>query len=227
MKKNKSIYTIIVAGGQGMRMGSSIPKQFLELNGKPILYYTISAFLSAVTDIHIVLVLPEQYISCAQTLIQAFEKKNDVAIINGGNTRYNSVKKGLALVPKNALVMVHDGVRPLVSKALILRCLDMAEEKGNAIPVVSIVDSMRMLSHDFSIPVDRSKMRIVQTPQTFESAILHLAFEQEYREEFTDEASVVESLGEKVYLVEGERNNIKITTPEDLIIASALMDNRL
>lgn len=215
---------MIVAGGQGTRMGMALPKQFLQLGGKPILYHTVASFARALPQAHIILVLPEQDISKLQMILEHFTDRIDMTVVTGGSTRFDSVKRGLQHIPKDSIILVHDGVRPFVSDALIHRCIHAALEHGAAIPSLPVVDSVRMLGHDdqFS-PVDRNKLRIVQTPQVFRGDILLPAFEQDYHIDFTDEATVVESLQHKVWLVEGERNNIKITTPEDLHLAESII----
>jgi 2-C-methyl-D-erythritol 4-phosphate cytidylyltransferase len=218
-----SAVAVIVAGGQGTRMGTAVPKQFLDLDGKPVLHHTIAAFLAAVPHVHIVLVLPAHQISYAQMVLQSFPERIDLTIVAGGDTRFQSVKNGLVGIPNDAIVFVQDGVRPLVSPSLIKACYAQALEKGSAIPAIPVTDSMRIVKDGGSEPVDRSLLRIVQTPQTFKASILLPAMEQSYQESFTDEASVVEAFGQQVYLIEGERSNIKITTPEDLLIAEALM----
>lgn len=217
------VYAVIVAGGQGTRMGTAVPKQFLELNGKPVLYHTIQAFRRAFEDIHIVLVLPPHQISYAQMVLQAFPERIDVTLVSGGETRFHSVQNGLEGIPDDAIVMVHDGVRPLVSTALIKRCCGQAMEKGSAVPAIAATDSMRILEGDRSTPLERNNIRLIQTPQTFKASILLPAMRQAYQECFTDEATVVEQFGEAIFLIEGEKHNIKITTPEDLTIAEALM----
>ena len=223
-KKEK--YAIIVAGGKGVRMGTALPKQFLPLLDKPLLSHTIAAFLDAFPDIHIVLVLPHEQLSYAQMVLQAFPERIDLTIMAGGITRYHSVQNGLKAVAENSIVFVHDGVRPLVTTDLIKRCFEQATEKGSAIPAIVVADSMRIIEDDDSRPIDREYMRIIQTPQTFRSDIILPAFEQVYQPSFTDEATVVESYGEQVFLVEGERSNLKVTTPEDMIIAEALLKER-
>ena len=220
-------YAVIVAGGKGVRMNSAVPKQFLPLNGKPVLWHTVNAFLTAYPDIEIVLVLPSDQLSYAQILLQEYPERIDLTIMQGGETRFHSVQNGLKAVSEDAIVFVHDGVRPLVSAQLIQRCGEQAMTKGSAIPATMVPDSMRLLEDDESSPVNREHLRIIQTPQTFRSDIILPAFEQEYSEAFTDEATVVESYGTKVYLVEGERSNIKVTTPEDMIIAEALIKERM
>jgi len=224
VSKEIPTYAVIVAGGQGTRMGSAIPKQFLELNGKPVLYYTLRAFLDAVPAIRLVLVLPPHQISYAHIVLQHFPEGLDITVIAGGETRFHSVRNGLGAIPAaGAVVMVHDGVRPLVSGALIRRCLEQALVKGSAIPAIPVTDSIRMLGEGTSSPVDREKLRIVQTPQTFRSEILLPAFQQPFRDDFTDEATVVEAYGTEVFLADGERSNLKITTPGDLLIAGGLL----
>lgn len=219
-------YAVIVAGGQGTRMGTAIPKQFLDLEGKPVLYHTLKAFLDAIPGIHLVLVLPAHQISYAQMVLQAFPERIDITIVAGGDTRFQSVKNGLQGLPEESIIMVHDGVRCLVTPALIRRCHEDALLQGSAIPVVPVTDSMRLVREGGSEPVDRTALRIIQTPQTFKGALLLPAFEQEYREAFTDEATVVEAAGGTVYLTEGEKSNLKITTPEDLVLASVLLKAR-
>lgn len=223
MQSSLPVYVIIVAGGQGTRMGNAVPKQFLELNGKPILFYTIQTFYNAVPDAHIILVLPQQHLSYVQMVLQHLQERIDITLVSGGESRFHSVKNGLNLVSNDAIVLVHDGVRPLVSKDLIKRCILQANQKGSAIPSIPVTDSIRMVHEDTSKPIDRNLLRIIQTPQTFKSSILLPAFQQEYSTSFTDEATVVEAYGEQVFLVDGERNNIKITTPEDMVIAEAIL----
>ncbi len=219
-------YAVIVAGGKGVRMGSAVPKQFLPLNGQPILYHTIKAFIDAYADIHLVLVLPADQLSYAQMVLQSFPERIDITIVEGGETRYHSVQNGLKMVEENSIVFVHDGVRPLVTPELVRRCYEQAVEKGSAIPAIAVADSMRIIEDDESRPIDREMMRIIQTPQTFRSEIILPAFEQEYQASFTDEATVVEANGGIVFLAEGEKGNIKVTTPEDMIVAEALLKAR-
>ncbi|PZF71712.1 2-C-methyl-D-erythritol 4-phosphate cytidylyltransferase [Taibaiella soli] len=223
MSTNENTYAVIVAGGQGTRMGTALPKQFLDLDGKPVLYHSIKAFADAMPGIHLILVLPAHQISYAQMILQAFEQRIDLTIVAGGETRFHSVQNGLNAISGEGIVFIHDGVRPLVSAALIHRCYEMALEKGSAIPVTPAIDSMRMIKGTDSEPVDRTQLRIVQTPQTFRTDVIKPAFEQSYNAAFTDEASVLEASGKKVYLVEGDRSNLKITTPEDLLIAEVLI----
>jgi len=214
---------LIVAGGNGSRMNSNIPKQFLLLKNKPVLYYSIKAFLEAYDDINIVLVLPDEHIAKGQEIIDGFFDSSKFKITGGGRTRFHSVKSGLSLINEESIIFVHDGVRCLLSKDLIHRCYDAAVEFGTAVPVVDSSDSIRMVTKTGNKIVDRNKIKLVQTPQTFHSKILLPAFAIDYKEKFTDEASVVEEFGIRINLVEGEKNNIKITTPRDLDLASVLL----
>lgn len=216
-------YAVIVAGGKGLRMGNAVAKQFLPLAGKPVLYYTIKTFLDAYADMKLVLVLPEEQLSYAQMVLQAFPDRIDMTIVTGGETRFHSVQNGLKEVSAGAVVFVHDGVRPLVSAQLIRACYEQAVEKGSAIPAIPVADSMRMVEGNSSSPVNREYMRSIQTPQTFRADILLPAFQQEYTNAFTDEATVVEAYGAQVYLIEGEKRNIKLTTPEDMMIAEIML----
>ncbi len=212
-------YAIIVAGGSGKRMGSLLPKQFLLIKGKPILYYTINAFIKADQDIEIIIVLPEEYLEMGKEIVDGYFDKQRIQLTAGGETRFHSVQNGLKLVTEESIIFVHDGVRCLVSSDLIRRCYACAIENGSAVPVTECKDSVRMITESGNDPIDRGKLRLVQTPQTFHSKILLPAFQIDYKERFTDEANVVEAFGLKVYLVDGEQTNIKITNPIDLIVA--------
>lgn len=226
---------VIVAGGAGTRMGSTTPKQFLLLHDKPVLWHTLTAFLNAFDDMEVVLVLPPAHFPVGEEIIQDIEATlptaaGRITITAGGDSRYHSVQNGLSLVTEAAVVFVHDGVRCMVSAALIQRCYQQALEKGSAIPVVTATDSIRLLAQPpangqmgASMVADRAKVCIVQTPQTFVSSILLPAFTQPFSDAFTDEATVVEAAGHEVYLVEGEYANIKITRPVDLLIAEKLL----
>jgi len=217
-------YVIIVAGGHGLRMGTSVPKQFLLLNNKTVLEQTIDAFLKAYSDIKIIIVLPENHI---ETWLQIYNDKNlsfKQIIVKGGITRYHSVKNGLSVInSSDALVAVHDGVRPLVGVETIIKCFEEAEANGAAIPVVPLKDSLRILKGDSSESINRENFRIVQTPQCFCVSILKKAYDMECRADFTDDASVVEAAGFSIALVEGTDDNIKITTKTDLAVANLLL----
>lgn len=215
---------IIVAGGSGKRMQSALPKQFMMLGGLPVVAHTINTFSEALPGAEIVVVLPEEHIPLWRNLAARF----DIAVhrcIAGGKERFHSVKNGLdALSEEVEYVAVHDGVRALATKKMILRVQLAAEERGAAIPVTEVVDSYRRVDGSESYIVPRTELRIVQTPQTFSAALLRRAYEQPFSDKFTDDASVVEALGAKITLVEGERRNIKLTTPEDMAIAERLLE---
>lgn len=218
------IYAVIVAGGSGSRMKSSIPKQFLLLNGKPILYHTIKAFFQSFEDIKIIVVLPKEFLKENDYTNSLAENINEIQFIAGGKSRFESVKNGLNAIENNeGIVFIHDGVRPFISKNLIENCFNKAKEKGNAIPCVSIKDSLRIIEKNENKYLDRESVKAIQTPQTFQISIIKKAFEQEYNPSFTDEATVLESIGEKINLIEGAEENIKITTPFDLQIAEIIL----
>lgn len=219
-------YAVIVAAGAGIRMGETIPKQFLLINNKPVLYYTLRAFLNAFADIHIILVLPAEHIEKGREIIDAYFDGDKINVTAGGGTRFQSVKNGLQLIGDDSIVFVHDGVRCLLTENLIHRCYAEAVNSGTAIPAIASKDSVRIVNEESNDAIDRDKVMLVQTPQTFHSKILLPAFQIDYKEKFTDEASVVEAYGLKVTLVEGEENNIKITTKADLLIAEKILNER-
>ncbi len=219
-------YAVIVAAGSGTRMGGSTPKQFLLVNNKPVLYYTLQTFLNAFADIQIILVLPVDYTDMGQEIIDAYFDNDKIRVAAGGDTRFQSVKNGLQLIEGDAIIFVHDGVRCLLTENLIHRCYAEAVNSGTAIPVIASRDSVRIINDESNDAIDRNKVMLVQTPQTFHSKILLPAFQIDYKEKFTDEASVVEAYGLKVTLVEGEENNIKITKPVDLLIAEKVIRER-
>ena len=215
-------HIIIVAGGKGLRMGGDIPKQFLPVCGKPVLMRTLEAFHVYDASIHLILVLPVSQQAYWKQLCEEYQFNLAHEIADGGETRFHSVKNGLALIKENGLVGVHDGVRPFVSQEVIARCYDEALSLKAVIPVVGVVETVRHLTEEGSETVPRDQYKLVQTPQVFDVALLRRAYEQTYTDMFTDDASVVEALGEKVYLVEGNRENIKLTTPFDLKLAELL-----
>ena len=219
-------YAVIVAGGSGTRMGGTTPKQFMLVNNKPVLYYSLQTFLNAFADIQIILVLPVDYTDMGQEIIDAYFDSDKIRVTAGGDTRFQSVKNGLQLVEDDSIIFVHDGVRCLLTENLIHRCYAGAVETGTAIPVITSRDSVRIVQDDSNDAIDRNKVMLVQTPQTFHSKILLPAFKIDYKEKFTDEATVVEAYGLKVTLVEGEENNIKITKPMDLLIAEKIINER-
>lgn len=218
-------YVIIVAGGKGLRMGSDIPKQFLPIGGKPVLMRTLERFREYAADLQIILVLPEAQQAYWQELCGKYDFKVKYQLANGGQTRFHSVQNGLALVPDDAegVVGVHDGVRPFPSIEVIKNCYETARTAKAVIPVIPVVETVRHLEGDSSVTVPRGDYRLVQTPQTFDIQLLKAANRQPYNDGFTDDASVVESYGHAITLVEGNRENIKITTPYDLIIAEVLI----
>ena len=212
-------FAIIVAGGKGLRMGGDVPKQFLPIGGKPVLMHTIEAFREAFDDVQIVLVLPAEQHDYWLKLCKDYNFRSPELIATGGETRFHSVKNGLALLPEDdeAVVGVHDGVRPFVSRDTIQRCFGTAAEGKAVVPVVPVVETLRQILPDgSSITKPRNEYRLVQTPQTFPLALLKQAYEQPYSEVFTDDASVVEAMGKGITMVEGNRENIKLTTPADL-----------
>ena len=218
-------YIIIVAGGKGLRMGSDIPKQFLPVNGLPVLMRTIRRFREYSADINIILVLPKSQQDYWKSLCKEYGFDERYSIADGGETRFHSVSNGLALIPDDAdgLVGFHDGVRPFVSDATIRRCFETAEEEYTAIPVMPVTSTLRVVDpRGGGFTVDRSRYREVQTPQVFDIKLARQAFSQPYRPQFTDDASVVESLGCRVTTVEGNKENIKLTTPFDLKVAEVL-----
>jgi 2-C-methyl-D-erythritol 4-phosphate cytidylyltransferase len=217
-------YAVLVAGGNGRRMGSSLPKQYLHLQEQPILLYTLKTFISAFDDIQIILVLPQDYVDYTKEIFAEYNFSYPVIFVAGGETRFHSVQNGLKEISEAGIVFVHDAVRCLVSAVLIRRCYEQALQKGSAIPVVSMKDSVRMVdNNESSHAINRTDLRLVQTPQTFQTNVLLPAFECTYNESFTDEATVAEAFGRKVYLIEGEDTNIKITSPVDLLIAESYL----
>jgi 2-C-methyl-D-erythritol 4-phosphate cytidylyltransferase len=217
---------IIVAGGTGQRMGATMPKQFLVIEGKSILLHTVNQFVAAFADINFVIVLPADYIQEGKNLIASSGLTQHVQFTAGGETRFQSVKNGLAHVAPDAIVFVHDAVRCLLTPDLIQRCYQQALEKGSAIPAVASTDTIRITEGTKHHVVDRTNVMMIQTPQTFNAAILQKAFEQAYQSSFTDEANVLETSGTEVFLIEGEYENIKITRPLDLAIAAYILVKR-
>lgn len=216
-------FALIVAGGTGSRMGFPVPKQFLELAGKPMLFHTMERFLEFDPEIALILVLPERQFGTWKNLCEKFRFNPSVVLAKGGKTRFQSVKNGLDQIKGEGIVFIHDGVRPLVSRSTLGNCLKTAVEKGNALPVSPVVESIRKITGNDSQHVDRNQYRLVQTPQTFQLERIKKAYQQAESDYFTDDASVCEAAGEKINLVEGNPENIKITTPADLRIAKALL----
>ncbi|TAH27176.1 MAG: 2-C-methyl-D-erythritol 4-phosphate cytidylyltransferase [Cytophagales bacterium] len=223
-----SKYAIIVAGGSGTRMQSDIPKQFMLLNGKPVLMHTIEVFTQCAFPVEIFLVLPENHIEFWNQLCTAYSFMVPHQVVKGGNSRCDSVNNGLAMIKtKEGLVAIHDGVRPLVSVEIIEASFYKAETSGNAVASVALKDSIRSVREDKNEALPRSQFRLMQTPQTFELNLIKKAYLNANKEvEFTDDASVLESIGGEINLINGSYDNLKITTPEDLLIASAILSNR-
>lgn len=217
-----NLYVVIVAGGSGKRMGIETPKQFLELAGRPVLMHTIERFKTYNESIEIITVLPENQLRHWLELQNQYSFNVPQTLVKGGQHRFFSVRNGLKFVNAPGLVAIHDGVRPFVSIDTIKACFETAEKLGNAIPVISPTDSLRLITEKGSVPVSRFNVKQIHTPQVFNTELLKKAYKQEYRLEFTDDATVVEAIGEKINLVEGNRENIKITNPEDLLISKAL-----
>ena len=207
---------IIVAGGKGLRMSSDVPKQFILLKNKPILMHTIEAFFNYDNSIKIILILPKEHIAFWQQLCKKYSFSINCVVAEGGIERFFSVKNGLNLVEQSSIVAIHDGVRPFVSKETLKNCFATAEKFGNAVPVVPFNESVRWVANGENRHINRANLRIVQTPQVFRADILQAAYQQPFSEYFTDDASVVETFGERINLVEGNLENIKITTKSDL-----------
>lgn len=216
-------YIIIVAGGKGLRMGGEIPKQFIPIGGKPVLMRTIETFYAYDSSIQIILVLPVSQQEYWKDLCLEYSFDIPHQVADGGETRFHSVKSGLNLVEEEGWVGVHDGVRPFVSRDVIERCYSAAAMWQAVIPVVDVVETVRHLTKEGSETVPRDQYKLVQTPQVFDVSLLKKAYNQEYTSHFTDDASVVEALGVKVHLVEGNRENVKLTTPFDLKLAEMLI----
>lgn len=223
-------FAILVAGGQGLRMGGDVPKQFLPLGGRPVLMHTIDRFREVFPDMHIIVVLPQGQHDYWHDLCRRHHLEGGFLTAPGGDTRFHSVLNGLNAIPADVsegLVGVHDGVRPFVSRDTLRRCYEEAARSGTAVPVVPVVETLRHVSPDGeSMTVPRGDYRLVQTPQVFSLSLLRRAYRQTYAPHFTDDASVVEALGERITLVEGNRENIKLTTPADLLLAKGIMEAR-
>jgi 2-C-methyl-D-erythritol 4-phosphate cytidylyltransferase len=217
------LYVVIVAGGSGKRMGMNSPKQFLELAGRPVLMHTIERFREFDSSIEIITVLPENQLRFWSDLQKNYSFNVPHTLVKGGSKRFISVKNGLEFVNSPGLVAIHDGVRPLVRLETIKRCFEAAGKYGNAIPVISPADSLRLEKTDGNIPVNRMNVKQVQTPQVFDVEKIKKAYLQDFDPSFTDDATVLEKTGEKIHMVEGNRENIKITNPEDLFIAQTLL----
>ncbi len=219
-------YVIILAGGTGKRMGTDQPKQFLEVGGLPLLMHTFHAFYKVDQNFAFVLVLPGALREQWQQLCESYDFQIPHQISGSGPKRFHSVKSGLNRVPENVLVAIHDGVRPFVSAQVIENCFLLAMRKGSAVPVIPLIESVREISGSLSKSIDRNKLRLVQTPQVFLSSAIKQAYQQPFSESFTDDATVLECAGGQIYLVEGNHENIKITSPADFTLAHALFSQK-
>jgi 2-C-methyl-D-erythritol 4-phosphate cytidylyltransferase len=217
-------HILIVAGGKGIRMKSEVPKQFVELNGKPLLMHTIDAFSLNHQIDQINLVIPNGYMGFWKELCEKHHFHASLNIIEGGPQRYHSVKRGLSMIPNNALVAIHDAVRPFITKELLSTGFKIAIKKGNAIPAIVIKESIREVSGSLSKAIDRNVFKIVQTPQFFHTSLIKKAYLQPFNEQFTDDATILEASGQQIYLFDGTPSNIKITTPDDLKLAELLIN---
>lgn len=217
---------IIVAGGAGTRMNGKTPKQFIEINGKPVIIYSFEAFFYYDNSIRFILALHSGYFSMWEKIIKKYPIFSGLTVVSGGETRFHSVLNALKMIDEESLVAIHDAVRPLVNQETISQCFKTAETNGCAIPCLEISESVREVTSIDTRPVDRDKLRTIQTPQVFRSDILKKAYQQKYSMNFTDDATVVENAGYKITLVEGNRENIKITTKEDLILIKTLLGKK-
>lgn len=217
-------FAVLVAGGSGSRMNSSVPKQFLLLKGKPVLYYTIHTFLQAYADIQLILVLPNGHLTAGQELVNQYFPNAPIQMVAGGDTRFQSVKNGLRLVEADSIVFVHDAVRCLLSVQLIQNCYEAVLTTGAVVPVIPCKDSVRIEEGNQNRSMDRNLVKLVQTPQVFLSNVLLPAFDAPYQPSFTDEASVVELMGTNIHVIKGEERNLKITHPTDLLLAEYLLE---
>jgi 2-C-methyl-D-erythritol 4-phosphate cytidylyltransferase len=224
--KSFNEYAIIVAGGKGTRMQSTLPKQFLSLGGKPVLLYTLEAFYNYSNDIKVILVLPEEDFNTWKSIVEEYQFNKPYTLQKGGNTRFQSVKNGLEKIEGEGLVAIHDGVRPLVSTEIITRSFQLAAIHQSAIASMPLKESIRIVDGVQSKSLDRSLYRLIQTPQTFDVALIKEAYQVDEDESLTDDASVAERAGQRIHLFEGGYENIKITTQEDLVVAEAILHRK-
>lgn len=218
-------YAVIVAGGKGARMGSAVPKQFMLLAGKPILMHTLMRFHAYDNAMQLIVVLPSEQRTYWEALCRQYVFEVPHVVVDGGETRFHSVRNGLSEITSSGLVAVHDGVRPFVAREVLSVCFEEAAKSQAVVPVIDVVETVRMLVGNESKTVDRNLYKLVQTPQVFQTDVLLKAYNQPYDPSFTDDASVVESHGVKVRLVKGNRENIKITTPDDLLTGAVLLES--
>lgn len=219
-------FALIVAGGSGNRMKSDVPKQFAILSGRPVLMHTMEKFYRFDPGIIFILVIPEKWAKLWNDLCNKHDFRLKYQMVFGGDVRFQSVKNGLQQISDDGIVFIHDGVRPLVSEQTIKSCFNMAVKQGNSLPVIPVAESLREVNHSENKAVDRSKYFLVQTPQTFRVTLIQAAYRNVANELFTDDASVLESIGESINLTKGNRENIKITYPEDLLYAEAILSHQ-
>lgn len=220
-------YVIIVAGGKGERMGGNLPKQFLPLQGKPVLMHTVERFAQTLPSAELIVVLPKNQIDFWKELCHKHQFWTPHQVAEGGETRFDSVKNGLALTDRKGVIGIHDGVRPFVSPEVIIRSFEQAKTGCPIVPVVELTDSIRRVTEDCNFAVPRSEFRLIQTPQVFPATLIHNAYKQPFDPYFTDDASVVEALGHEIVLIDGNRENIKLTTPLDLLIGKAIIESKV
>jgi len=214
---------IIVAGGMGKRMNNALPKQFLQLKGKPILFYTMEHFYNYHSDIEIILVLPEPYFALWKELLYQYSFTIPHKLVQGGQTRYHSVKNGLSAIDDAQYIAIHDGVRPFITPSFIAKLFDEAQEYGSSVPIIPVNDTVRKITSTENKVLNRNEIFLVQTPQVFKTKWLEKAYELPYDDSITDDAMLVEKANYSIYFSEGLKNNIKITTPDDLDLAEKLM----
>jgi len=216
-------YVIIAAAGFGTRMNSQVPKQFLLVAGAPVVVHTIRSFLKVWSDAEFIVALPEEEFPRWEKIRRKFLKRIPIRVTKGGATRFHSVKNGLKMIREKGIIAVQDACRPFVSEEVLTRCWEVVREKGNAVPAIDLKDSIREVMKEGTRTRPRQKYKIIQTPQCFAAELLKKSYQQNFNEDFTDDASVVESAGNKIYLVEGDQSNFKITTPFDLKLAEKIL----
>jgi 2-C-methyl-D-erythritol 4-phosphate cytidylyltransferase len=224
---NHPEYALIVAGGKGTRIKSTVPKQFIELNGLPVLCHTINAFFRYSEKIKVILVLPKEEFEVWEAIVKKYHFTYPVVVQEGGSSRFQSVKKGLEKIEGDGLVAIHDGVRPLISADIIRESFRLAAKHQSAVAAMPLKDSIRILERDQTKAMDRAQFRLIQTPQTFQVSLIKKAYKTKEDNALTDDASVVERDGHSIFLFEGSYRNLKITTEEDLVIAEALLKDQL
>ncbi len=222
-----NLSAIVVAAGRGSRMQSDIPKQFLLLGSKPLYFYAVEAFIKCFPHIEVVLVIPADHATSGVELLNAFNDPSPIRVVTGGETRFESVQKGLAACRESDFVFIHDAVRPFITDDFLHQLLTLAQQYGSAIPATPIIDSLRLLEGETHKPVDRNAFRAIQTPQVFPTSIIKRAYQQSYHDSFTDDATVMEAAGLPVFLAPGLVENIKITTPTDWKYAQWYFDQQL